>query len=206
MKSVIWDFDGTLFDSFEGIKKAFEQSSTDLYKVDINLPKELVGPKLKYIHDSVFGTLNNSDFEKFHLLFRRYYDKEYYLVGDFYQGTVDILQLIKSRNYNQFIISNKPQFVLNKIVKEKEIDIYFNKIIGSDPNEVTNLSKSYHLKKVIEDYKLDNSNSLVIGDGLDDYLMAKENGCMFTFAKYGYGKIDKDCNCIESITDLKKII
>lgn len=203
VKTIVYDFDGTLYDSYEGIKLSFEKTALKVYNKKINLPKSFVGPKLIDIHDSIFKLKKFNKFEKFHQVFRNNYDEKYYKYGNLYNGIFDVLQHMSDLGYLQFIISNKPQNILNKILNEMELSNFFVEVSGSN---IKNFNKVIRLNTILSNYKIDFQDCIVVGDSMSDFEMALQNKCGFIYAKYGYGIINKPCLYVNSVNELNKFL
>jgi phosphoglycolate phosphatase len=203
IKTIIYDFDGTLFDSYEGIKLSFEKTALEVYNKKINLPKSIVGPKLIDIHNSIFTSKKYNNFEKFHQVFRNNYDKKYYKYGNLYEGIFDMIHKMSELGHLQFIVSNKPQFILNKILNEIELSNFFVEVSGSG---IKNSNKVTRLNSILNSYKIDFLDCIVVGDSMSDFEMALQNKCDFVYAKYGYGIINKPCLNVKSVNELNKFL
>jgi phosphoglycolate phosphatase-like HAD superfamily hydrolase len=184
---IVFDFDGTLYDSHSGIASAFSESAEKIYGTPVKLNRSDVGPKLREIHDSIF--ISSTQYSSFEKVFRELYDGKYCYSGEFFSGVDDLLLNIKENNIRQGIISNKPQGVLNSILNCHNLQSNFEFIVGSSIN--SRISKS---KMLSNQLSIKNNHTigqiLVIGDTVEDYAMAEENSCDFIYAAYGYGFVD----------------
>lgn len=70
----------------------------------------------------------------------------------------------KNRVWNLYISTGTPRTKIMKILKKKNLFIYFKKVYGSPS------SKSYHINKINKN----NKKSIFIGDSLEDYKAAKQ--------------------------------
>jgi phosphoglycolate phosphatase len=204
--TLIFDFDGTLYDSYEGIMLAFNQSSIKLFNKEKLLNKNDIGPKLKDLYSKAFNNSYGYSYSKFEDLFRENYDNKYYIFGQLYDGVEELLEFNYKQGYEMFIISNKPQKILNKTTEELKISQYFKCIIGSNSSLVNDGNKIEKLNRIIEFYDINKDICFVLGDTIEDLNMAKFNNCNFIHANYGYGQINESCISIDSIQDLKEII
>ncbi len=186
-KLIVFDFDGTLYDSYIGISMAFAESANRIYGHPKYIERSHVGPKLKEIHKSLFT--DSSKFSLFEKEFRELYDNNFCYKGVFFGEIESLLIELKSKNLWLGIISNKPQKVLESILKKFDLEKYFDFVIGTS---VLNQTPKYEMLNhqlclfAIEDRK----SVLVLGDTTEDYEMAHKNECDFIFANYGYGKIN----------------
>ena len=106
MKHIIFDLDGTLIDSSEGIFKAFCAASLDLHlpPPSFSFFKSLIGPPVRNIYPQIFDCPSKQDF--FVERFRYHYDTQYYSYFPFMITYCNIQEYYKL-NYN-LNCSNKP--------------------------------------------------------------------------------------------------
>jgi phosphoglycolate phosphatase len=204
--TIIFDFDGTLYDSYEGIMLAFNQSSIQLFNIENYLNKNDIGPKLKDLYARAFDNLYFESYSKFEDLFRKNYDQEFYKRGKLYECVEELLAFFDEQGYDMYIVSNKPQKILNITVEELKITKYFKLIVGSNSSSNNDGNKIEKLNRIIEFYDINKDICFVLGDTVEDLNMAKSNNCIFIHANYGYGQINESCISIDSIQDLKEII
>lgn len=87
-------------------------------------------------------------------------------------GIQRLLDIMASRNFVLRILSATPQIHLVRAVElHFRIEI-FEQILGSS-------AKSVSVKSILNDYHINPSSLMIIGDGIDDYDAAKKNGCNF---------------------------
>jgi len=204
--TIIFDFDGTLFDSYEGIMLAFKEASRELFKIEYVLKKGDIGPKLRNLYSKAFDDCFLESYNEFENLFRQYYDTEYYIFGKLFDGVAETLNYFHQNEYELYVISNKPQNILLKTISELDLTKLFKLIVGSSTIPSKDVNKLEKLKIIIELNNIDINNCFVLGDTIEDLDMANSNGCVFIHAKYGYGQIIEPCISISSFLDLKQII
>ena len=198
--NLYFDFDGTLFDSKEGISLAVKKSAEEVYNIHFDIPNEFIGPPISIIHDLIFPGYNKKD--DFIKSFRFFYDNTYFIHSSPYYKSSDFFSDLISINCNLNIVSNKPTSIINKILDINNIDKYFNRISG---NSEVNSSKKERLNKLVKLEKLA-CESIVIGDTIEDFEMANYTNCKFIFAKYGYGNISEDVICLHELDFLIKLL
>lgn len=198
--NLYFDFDGTLFDSKQGIALALKKTAEEVYNIDCELSNEIIGPPISIIHDLLFPDYNKKD--AFVKTFRKFYDNTYYIYSTPYYESIELFSDLISFNCNLHIVSNKPTTIINKLLNLNNIEKYFNHVSG---NSEINLSKKDRLKSLIE---IENKvcKNIVIGDTIEDYEMAKYTNCKFIFAKYGYGIINAEVICLDKLDSLIKLI
>lgn len=198
--NIYFDFDGTLFDSYKGISLAVNKASLEVYLIDFTLPKEMVGPPISVMHDSIFPNYNKK--EAFVNAFRKHYDNQYFFESVPYYQDVNFFESLLSLNCTLNIVSNKPTQLIEKILEKFQITHYFNLISGSTDLLIKKKERLLDLVRV-QDI---NDINIVVGDTAEDYEMSKYASSSFIFASYGYGVVEDNVDCIDELNSLIKLI
>ena len=109
--------------------------------------------------------------DKFSIIMKTELTNKKYLIKE----TVDFIEK-NYQNYNFHIVSGSDEKELNYLCKELDLTQYFKTIEGS-PTPKNDL-----VKKILEKYKYDPKETILIGDSINDYEAANINGMKF----YGY--------------------
>jgi|LWDU01.1.fsa_nt_gi phosphoglycolate phosphatase len=187
----IFDLDGTLLDSQEGVLFSLEYvlnkhapeyiPSLDRAKTDTNIP--LIGPPIIKIFEGFIP-----DPKVVSLLSKKYrlhYDSCGFLKTKLFPGVYQGLQEL-SKDNTILVSTNKPSVPTKKIFDLLKINNFIHNTITIDSGNFRN--KSDIVKKILSTNN--KNNSVVIGDSFDDYESAKNNGVDFIYCSYGYGYID----------------
>ncbi|WP_238915935.1 HAD family hydrolase [Clostridium sp. YIM B02555] len=187
---ILFDLDGTITDSGEGITKSV-QYALKAFGIEVENIKELnkfIGPPLK---DS-FKRFYNFDDEKAELGLRKY--REYYAdkgiyENSLYDGIVEVLDKLKKSNKKIILATSKPEVYAKEILKYFKIDEYFTFVGGADFEE-TRVSKGDVIKYALKEAQVsDLSKTIMIGDREHDIIGAKENNIKSIGVLYGYGDV-----------------
>ena len=186
-KLVIWDIDGTLLDTHEGVSNALryalkqfkiEKSSQDILTM-------VHTPKIKEAFIKIAG-MDEETAKTATDTFRNYYVSESLLQAKPYAGVLDVLKKLKQMGIRQSVASNKRQDCATKICHHFGIDKFCNPINGGD--RYNSLSKADLIKKSLNYYQIsDLSSAVMIGDTESDKKAAKEAGIDFIGVNYGFG-------------------
>lgn len=184
IRSVLWDFDGVIIDSLAvrdyGFREIFKEFDKVLVEKLIEYHSINGGlsrfHKIRYFFNEILKK-NIDDKEvkayadKFSLIMREELVKSKYLI-------LDSVNFIKEnyKKYNFHIVSGSEHDELNFLCQKLQINHYFHSINGS-PTPKIELVKNLLIK---ENYK--KSETILIGDSINDYEAAKENNITF----YGY--------------------
>ncbi|MDN5097925.1 HAD family hydrolase [Aliarcobacter butzleri] len=187
IKTILWDFDGVILDSMPirdfGFAKIFEEFDKEL--VDKLLEyHSLNGGLSRYVKIRYFyNILLKEDVsdekvqelaDKFSIIMKTELANKKYLIHE----TVDFIEK-NYQNYNFHIVSGSDRKELNYLCKELDLTKYFKTIEGS-PTPKNDL-----VKKILEKYKYDPKECILIGDSINDYEAANLNGIKF----YGYNNV-----------------
>ena len=189
MKKILFDLDGTLTDSGEGIMHCAELT-LEHYQLPVptrTQMRSIVGPPLK---DSFrrYGIpeaeLDNAT---------AFYRKHYLAVGQYenfpYPGIREVLQKLKDDGNSLYVATSKPETMAQNILRHFELDEYFEIICGavSDANRSTKEAVIEHLLSL-----LDSREDLVmVGDTIYDVKGAAYHGIPTVAVSWGYGVVEE---------------
>lgn len=182
--SVVFDFDGTLYDPSIGISEALNESLKFEYPQALPyVPSILqsIGPPIgemlrPYIADAkiIHNVTKN---------FRRLYDNKFCVLGNFYQGIIPALADLKGAGLSVSIFTNKPHKALCTILQHYSLIELFDFAYCIDyPRQYSN--KSLMLADLISE-SCSTFPIVVFGDSESDRIAALENNCLF------YGDLQK---------------
>lgn len=184
IKTFFWDFDGVILDSMPirdyGFAKIFEEFDKELV-VKLLEYHGLNGGLSRYVKIRYFyNILLKEDVsdekvqelaDKFSIIMKAELVNKKYLIKE----TVEFIKE-NYKKYNFHIVSGSDEKELNYLCKELDLTQYFKTIEGS-PTPKNDL-----VKKILEKYKYDPKECILIGDSINDYEAANVNGIKF----YGY--------------------
>ncbi len=182
--AVIWDVDGTLLDTQEGLVAAYHYTLNAL-----NLPSRTneeiatyIGPTPQTVFMTRFG-LSAPDAQAAADIFRARYKVHDLLKARVYDGIFDVLEALKISGLQQAIATNKRQDYAVDICAHFGIDHYCHPIYGADNDN--KLTKSDLICQCLQSLKT--SNAVMVGDTAGDQTAAREAGIDFIGVNYGYG-------------------
>lgn len=187
--TLLFDLDGTVIDSGEGVK------SSVLYALAVlgypPLKEEemdpFLGPPLVYSFHHFAGVPEEQCAEAVRL-YREYYQKNGALFRyRLYDGVALLLRDLRAAGYRTAIATSKPQPYAIELMHHAGIFEYLDHIVGADLDEKTRAKKSEVIEAVLLESGADKSEALMIGDRKYDVLGAKEVGVQSLGITYGYG-------------------
>lgn len=183
---VIFDLDGTLIDSSEGIFNSirYTEEKLNLVRLDDSLLSSFVGPPPTESYQKLHG-LDLSG-AKIATKYHREYAKEKGLYeSKIYPGIRELLLELKNKDYFLSVATLKSQSIAEEILKNFEIYDLFDSIVGIDDDE--SLSKSQIINVAIDKIDSLEKSPVMIGDTISDAVGAEKSNVDFIGVTYGFG-------------------
>lgn len=186
---ILFDLDGTLTESGEGIIKSVEYALEKL-GVTENDPENLkryVGPPLKESFMK-FSGLNEEQAEQGIGYYRERYTKVGMFENCLYPQIPELLEVLKINDKILGVASSKPEIFVNQILEHFGIAQYFQVIVGSELD-----GRRSKKEEVIEEALLrlhmqtERDKVLMVGDKEQDVNGARSCGLQCIGVAYGYG-------------------
>lgn len=205
MDSIIFDVDGTLWDSTDSVARSWnlaiqENSSLDL-TITENALQQVFGKTMTEIADTLFSRLPEK--ERMKLLEICFQYENRYLEthpGKLFDGVTDTLAAL-SGQYPLFIVSNCQQGYIEVLLRTCSLEPFikdhlcFGETQTSKGQTILTLMKRNGLK-----------NPVYVGDTRGDADACAEAGIPFIFAGYGFGDVPDAKMRISKFTDLKDLV
>lgn len=182
MKKIIFDLDGTLYQTKATILNAVNESLKEfnLPLINESILCSLIG---KTTDDFLREIINeNIDFDSFKKVLRK---NEHRLVKEtavLFPDIVKLLEELSSRGYKLNICSNGSEEYINLVLETTSINKYFTNIYSSK----NFINKSECIKQIIDTSDF----NAVVGDTMIDIEAATNNNIVSIGAAYGYGDIN----------------
>jgi phosphoglycolate phosphatase len=204
MDSIIFDLDGTLWDSSENVLTVWNQVLKDKKEIEKLLVLEdlhgIMGLQMKEIGLKFFPYLDEVTREN--ILVECCKKESQYLGehgGNLYGQLEETLQIL-SKKYKLYIVSNCQDGYIEAFYRYHQLNQYFADY--ENPGR-TGLSKGENIKLVIERNNL--KNPVYVGDTEGDLNGAKHAGIPFVYASYGFGRVSHYDYCINKVEDLLEL-
>lgn len=202
---VIFDMDGTLWDSSEGVAKAWSEVVIREYpergEITTKEIQQVMGLTMVRIAEILFDKLPEKD--RLELLNHCCeYENEYLLKngGILYPGLEDTWKKLQE-NYHLYIVSNCQKGYIEAFLEHYGFAHYFDDIECYGNND---LPKADNIKLLAERNKLD--DAVYVGDIQGDYDAATKAGFHFIHAVYGFGKITEKVPEISTFSQLPEVL
>ena len=202
---IIFDLDGTLWDSCETVARAWQSAAGKLSYVQRTVTTEdvrsIAGLPYDVIYQKLFPNLREEQRNELRELCAK---EELIQVnkngGRLYEGLEDTLQYLKEKKYRLFIVSNCQSGYIEAFMDHHKLRHYF------DDCECFGSAERPKAENISEIIRRNNLHSAVyIGDTQGDMEAAKKSGVPFIYARYGFGQLGQQEQMISRLTDLKEI-
>lgn len=204
--SIIFDLDGTLWDSTGNVALAWEKARQQVDYVDVPVTVEGVRAVTGMAYDTIFEMLlPDMDTEK-----RDYFkavcakseiDTLNELGGDLYPGLEETIKYLASK-YKLYIVSNCQNGYIETFLTHCPVADYF---LGHQCYGTKGQPKAENIRDIVNDHQL--KAPVYIGDTTGDRDSAAKAGVPFIYASYGFGKVeDGMIATIDAFEELKDML
>lgn len=202
--SIIFDLDGTLWDSTATVARAWHKASqqTGFVREPVTqaMVRSITGMPYDVIHPKLFPYLNQ---QQLNTLQERCAAEELAQLqkegGQLYTGLEETLDKLK-KQYPLFIVSNCQSGYIEAFLAYHQLAHYFTDI---DCFGNSKKSKAENIGSIVERNQL--QAPVYVGDTLGDYEASRKNGIPFVFTTYGFGEAPAAEIRIDSITELQQL-
>ncbi len=186
-KAVIFDVDGTLLNTRDGILASVGATLEDfgMRPLQPSDEKYFIGPPIQRSLMEVYG-LDEKQAQEFANVFRdRYSRHEFLFRASVYEGIIPLMKELRERGFKNAVATYKREDYAIDIVTHFGLADYSDVIHGAD--NFNKLTKSDIIRLCIEEMGLDSSRCVMVGDSDNDAIGAKGIGCPFIGVTYGFG-------------------
>ncbi len=205
-KNIIFDADGTLINSFEGIFKGINYVLREVGESELNADeiKKFVGHALAHSFRELLH-FDEEKVEKSITLYRDYYAKYGVFECELYDGIKELIENLHADGKILSVATSKPQKFIEIILKNKGLDKYFTCISGAD------MSEKHSGKKELIEKAICDENAVMVGDRYFDIEGAKNVGIDSIGVLYGFcadGEFEKyvPTHIAKDATDIYNIV
>lgn len=207
---ILFDLDGTVIDSKEGIFNAIDYT---FHKLNMPIPpnsvKQLfIGPSIGASLKSLFG-FSQSQAESAVAIYREFYSTIGVFQFELYDGIAELVTELKSLGNKVAIATKKPEIFAKVIIESTCLP--FDIVFGSQLDD-HNEGKAHIIKRAANVFCTDcnYSTAVMIGDSKYDIIGAAEANVDSIAVQYGYGSnqelIEHNptwiCSSVDDLRDL----
>ncbi len=211
-KYILFDLDGTLTDSAEGITNSVAHV-LEHYGIPVEDKSALnvfVGPPLVESFMKYYG-FDQEKAKKSVGIYREYFEDKGMFENAVYPGIPELLGSLKKDGYRLYVATSKPEQYSVKIIEHFGLAEYFEMVGGADMEE-TRVHKGDVIRYVMESCGLTDPDEIVmVGDRENDMNGAKQNHMESVGVLYGYGSREElenagACHIAATVEELGKVL
>ena len=186
---VIFDFDGTVVDTGEGILKSLQYSFEQMGREipDMNDLKKFIGPPIHYSYTHYYG-VSEDEVGDYIKKYRERYSVKGIYECELYEGMLSLIESLKKEGIRVGIASSKPLRLIYSVADYLEITDRFDAIVGVRIDDSNHSSKTGLILEAMREMgAADKTRVLMVGDRLYDIEGAKGAGVNSCGVLWGYG-------------------
>ncbi|MCD8196177.1 MAG: HAD family hydrolase [Lachnospiraceae bacterium] len=212
-KCILFDLDGTLTESGEGIVKSVQYALEKMGKPEADAAKlrVFIGPPLIEQFMEYSG-MSRAEAEKAVVYYRERYEATGIFENRPYPGIEEMLKILKEKGNTLAVASSKPEYYVLKILEHFHIQNYFDEVAGATMDE-KRTDKADVIEEALKRLQLSEKreNIFMVGDKAHDIIGARKNGIPCIAASYGYGTMqelrqEKPFRIVRSVDELQEAL
>ncbi len=186
---ILFDVDGTLTDSGEGITKSVQYTleKYGIIEPDLNNLRKFIGPPLIDSFMKYYG-FSKEESVRARNIFNERYQPIGWMENRPYDGIETVLKELQKAGIMMGVATSKPEGVANKVLEYFDLKKYFS-VICAAPNNGLNGEKPGRIRGAIEEAKAlgcETKNVIMVGDTRFDVLGAHECGIPCVGVTWGF--------------------
>lgn len=190
-KGIIFDLDGTLLDTAEGILSSVRHTVATMGYEPLSdeVMRTFIGPPVKRSLMTTYQ-LDEEEANQATEVFRNRYKEHDLLRASPYEGIMELLAALKKQGMTIGVATLKRDDYAHTLLEHFHIDEYCESICGSDFS--SRMLKIDVLNNCLSELKLSKDQVILIGDTSSDGGGAEQAGIDFLAVTYGFGYRTKE--------------
>ena len=213
-KIVAFDLDGTLINSAPDITHALNAVlyNNNLKMVTEENVRNLIGNGAKALIIQSFNKQNKniSNLSKLVQDFLDEYKTCFMRKTKLYENVLDALRILKENKIKLILVSNKPEYYVEKLIKHFNLELYFSSFSGGDTFNYRKPDSKHLLYSINKANIYNNYIGVFVGDSKYDLECANNSNWPCVLYSNGYSDIDikllKPTKIFNNYRDLPEII
>lgn len=209
--TILFDLDGTLTDPKLGITRSVQYALAKfgIAEDDLDKLEPFIGPPLAGSFKDIYSFSDSKSAQAVEY-YREYFRDKGMYENEIYAGIRPLLEALVNQGRVLMVATSKPTVFAEKILRYFEIASYFKAVCGSNLDG-TRSDKTEIIEHLIQEYKLEKSATIMIGDRKHDIIGAHNTGIASIGVGYGYGSESelaaiKPTYCIGTVQELANML
>jgi phosphoglycolate phosphatase len=192
MKAVLFDLDGTLIDSSEGIIKSAQYALTHfgIEETDMQNLMSFIGPPLMYSFKNRYGFSEEKAREAVGV-YRQRYTKIGIFECSLYPGVRECIEQLKEMGYLIGMASSKPEESCRRILEHFDLIELFDDVVGATPDGRIDTKEEVLSEVMRRWHEIPTTEMCLIGDTIFDVEGANEKEIPCICVSYGFGDVEE---------------
>lgn len=211
--NILFDLDGTLIDSSQGILNSFRRV-LEAHKLEPRMPldQQLIGLPLPQSLARLTGLVDAEQLTILATAFKAIYDSEGYLNTQPYPNLVPTLSALTAASQRRlFIVTNKRLLPTRQILEVLKINHFLVAVYTLDTWQPTARDKVEMISRILIEWDLNARDCVMVGDSSEDAAAAAAYKLAFIAVAYGYGDAARQANYpitaqLDVLTDLPGLL
>jgi phosphoglycolate phosphatase len=187
-RTAVFDLDGTLIDSFEGITRCYQHA---LERMGCRVPpqdelRSCIGPPIRGNFPRLLGGDDPARVERGVALYRERYDAVGWRECAVYPGVEDMLRDLRARGLRLLVATAKPQVYTDRILAHLRLAPLFERAFGTTLDGALD-DKRRLLAHAIGEAPLEPAGTAMVGDRANDVVAARTHALRPIGVLWGYG-------------------
>ncbi len=198
IENLLFDLDGTLVDSNGTISASLNYALDKLgvgLTADYSVETFIGMPLLDIFRNEFELSTEQADtaiahyrvhYDELGRIYRVHYDELGRTGSRIYSNIEEVLSELRHAGYRLFVATVKPTAIAKKVLLDWKLIPFFDGVAGASVGHQRR-DKSSIIAHVLDEFQLDPSRSMMIGDRAQDIAGARENGLSALAVAYGFG-------------------
>ena len=190
-KCIVFDMDGTLVDTFQGIVGAYRRSFAAIGREfpGEDFVRRAIGAPLPQVFKTMCG-MNQEETAEAVRIYRAYYDESGKDEAAVYEGMQEALRTLKAARIFLGVATLKHQAFAEDILRKHALFSLFDAVYGMDRDD--RLTKAELIRRCMQAADAAQKETVLVGDSPYDAAGAREAGVEFLAVTYGFGFSDTE--------------
>ena len=208
---LVFDWDGTLIDSIDGIVSSLQIASKSVCNDDVSeqRARSVIGLGLREAIETLHPELESVYIDRIAEAYRQHYLYQNPIKSKLFAGVREMLEQLRDAGYLLAIATGKSRIGLDHVLAEHDMVNYFNATRCA--GECRSKPHPDMLFEILDQLGVQAQQSLMIGDSGHDLLMASNAGVDAVAVTHGVNTAAElnqfnPVRCLDDITDLTAVL